>query len=108
MPDFPRSMQFEVERNLNEMLLLHEEILIHMKLFQRDASSKSYSLSTKHLRLNSVDSVDTKGIKKSHWGGRRSMESTFFRHFKTRCLTSEPQEAADVARVFGRMVRIVS
>ena len=97
-------MQFEVERNLNEMLMLHEEILIHMKLFHRDAPSRPYDFSTKHLRLNSVDSVDAKGGKKDRRVARRSMEPVWFRQSTHRMLTSEPQEAADIARVFGRMV----
>ena len=97
-------MQFEVERNLNEMLILHEEILIHMKLFQRDASFKPYTLSTNHLSLTNSDSNDTKGGKKGHRGSRRSMESAWLRQYKNRSLTSQPQEAANIAKVFGGMV----
>ena len=84
--------------------MLHEEILVHMKLFHRDAPSKPYDSSTKHLRFNSVDSADAKRGKKGRRVARRSLESVWFRQSKHQNLTSEPQEAADIARVFGRMV----
>ena len=97
-------MQVEVERNLSEILILHEEILIQLKIFLRDASSRHSKTGTKHHRGSSGDSGESKIVQKDARGTRLSMESLWFRQFRARCLTSEAQEAAEIAKVFDRMV----
>ncbi|KAL9132229.1 MAG: hypothetical protein Q9217_000033 [Psora testacea] len=103
-PQFPRFMQVEVDRNLSEILILHEEILIQIKIFLQDPSSRNGKVSARHRRWNSVDSVEGNSCQKEPRSARRSFESLWFRQFKPRSLAAEPQEAAGVAKVFGRMV----
>ena len=84
------------------MLLLHEEILIHMKLCLRGPISKTRG----HQRGNSGESgsrfLDL--AKKDSRKSRRSLESLWSRQTSVVISTATPKEAADIARVFGGMV----
>ena len=95
-------MQSEVERNLNEMLILHEELLIHLKMFF--ATSKHRD--SHHRHSDSIDSElkDHKSAKRDSRKSVRSMDSLWFRHHKVHAAICEPHEAADIAKVFGRLV----
>ncbi|KAL9098718.1 MAG: hypothetical protein Q9163_005672 [Psora crenata] len=103
-PQFPRTMQVQVERNLSEILLFHEEILIQLKIVLQDKALTHGRAPAKHHRWHSVDNVEGKPCQKGGHTTRRSMESLWFRQFKPRSVVSEPQKAADVARVFGCMM----
>ncbi|KAG8533674.1 uncharacterized protein KY384_001415 [Bacidia gigantensis] len=106
LPQFPRFVQAEVERNLSEILVLHEELLIHMKLFLSEPCSKAAQSPSKHRRSNSSenDSKSGKNGKRDSHKSLRSKESLWFRQNKAQALASEPKEAADIARVFGNMM----
>ena len=104
VPQFPSGLQVEIERNIGDILLLHEEIFVHMKLFLREPSFSNRP--QEHHRWNSIES-DSKELgarKKTHRKSRRSFESMWSRQSKPQIKTSTPREAADMARVFGGMV----
>lgn len=104
VPQFPSGLQAEIERNIGDILLLHEEIFVHMKLFLREPPSSDRP--QEHHRSKSIDSdsKESSALKKAHRKSRRSFESMWSRQFKPQIKTSTPREAADMARVLGGMV----
>lgn len=93
-----------MERNIGDILLLHEEIFVHMKLFLHETATINKPRG--HQRWNSVDSVskDPATVRKETRKSRRSLESMWTRQSKSEIMTSTAREAADMARVFGGMV----
>ena len=83
--------------------MLHEEIVIHMKIFLRNASVQARG----HHRWQSDESgpLEPTDSKKESRKSRRSLESQGSRQSRTILQTATAREAADIARVFGGMVR---
>jgi hypothetical protein len=99
MPSLSLSLRSSINRNLNEIVELHEEILgelhrvvPHSEYTQVDhAESSRPSLVSGHNRWRSLDAVPEHS-KGSSWLQR------------VPGMTAEPQIAAEVANVFGKKV----
>lgn len=90
------------------MLRLHEDILLEMKTLmpnshmQSDAAAQQRS---KHPRWYSVESAEEPSGESPVIKARTANHSSQFGSHRDRTLVTMPGEAADVARVFERMVR---
>lgn len=105
-------MQAEVERNLSDILLLHEEIFIQIKTFMKDSADRcnnrdSTQKKSKHSRGHSLESIRAKLGREDARTGGRSTDGFWFNRSRNRCQISEPQEAANIAGIFDRMVRAI-
>ena len=103
----------QTNRNVNEILTLHEELLRQVRNVMLDSELKSDNdiitipRHKEHSRWNSVESpVAGTGAGPMHMA-RRSMEATMSRHSKRDMLISEPREVAEVAKVFDRLVSTI-
>ena len=107
-PKGPQATQPEISQNVADMLRLHEDILLEIKTLmpgfnmQSDVANQQQS---NHLRGYSVDSVEAmlgeKAVKKI----RPAYEHSWFGNHRGRTLHATAGEAAEVAKVFERMVR---
>lgn len=89
---------------------MHEELLIQIRRVMPDSELKSDPdgsgpLKFKHARWRSVDSPSVAIGAGTMHVARRSIEATWFGRPKRGVLVSEPREVAEVAKVFGRLVR---
>ena len=106
-PKGPQATQPEISQNVADMLRLHEDILLEMKALmqgshlQSDATPQQQS---KHRRWYSVESTEAPSVEPPLKRARPVIDSYWFGIHKSRTLVTTPREAADVARLFERMV----
>lgn len=94
-PKGPQATQPEISQNVADMLRLHEDILLEIKTVMPDSHMQSDATArqrSKHPRWYSVESAEA-----------LSSENPLSNRDGN--LTTTPEEAADVARIFERMVR---
>lgn len=107
-PKGPQATQPEISQNVADMLRLHEDILLEMKTLmpnshmQSDAAAQQRS---KHPRWYSVESAEEPSGESPVIKARTANHSSQFGSHRDRTLVTMPGEAADVARVFERMLR---
>ena len=107
-PKGPQATQPEISQNVADMLRLHEDILLEIKTLipgfnmRFDVANQQQS---NHLRGYSVESVEAMlgedAVKKT----RPANEHSWFGNHRSRTLHATAGEAAEVAKVFERMVR---
>ena len=107
-PKGPQATQPEISQNVADMLRLHEDILLEIKSLmpgfnmQSDVAAQQQS---NHRRGYSVESVEAvlgeNAVKKT----RPANEIAWFGNHRGRTLLVTAGEAAEVAKVFERMVR---
>lgn len=106
----PKMTQPELSQNVADMLRLHEEILAQIKRCLPDADLQSdisveAQEKSKIGRWGNVDNAEAPMGRKVVRMAWRSHDLFWFGHHKNRTLVTAPGEAADVARIFERMVR---
>jgi hypothetical protein len=94
------------------MLCLHEEILFEIKpLILGSADRPADSLGTyrrfKHSRWHSIEALEGVMGEKATNAIRRSLDVPWLGRSKHQNVISSPQEAADIARIFERLVRLM-
>ena len=99
----------EIHRNVHEILTLHEDILLHLRRMVPEAeviSEKYIQLGprSKHYQSWREDRSRAMSVQTAVPIARHSVNTSTPNRSKNQILTSEPHEAADVARVFGRVV----
>ena len=107
-PKGPQATQPEISQNVADMLRLHEDILHEIKTLMPGLNMQSNVANqqqSNHLRGYSVESVEAmlgeNIVKKT----RPANENSWFGHHRGRTLHATAGEAAEVAKVFERMVR---
>ena len=106
-PKGPQATQPEITQNVADMLRLHEDILLEMKALmqgshlQPDASPQQQS---KHRRWYSVESTEAPLVEPPLTRARPVNDFYWFGLHRSRNLVTTPREAADIARIFERMV----
>lgn len=100
MPSLCINLRASITRNLNEILDLHEELLgelhlavPHSEYIQSDGVKPSFRKSSGHQRWRSMDAVPEKS------------NSISWLH-EIPGMTAEPKVAAEVAKIFGKNVRL--
>lgn len=107
-PKGPQATQPEISQNVADMLRLHEDILLEIKTImpdsymQCDATPQQWS---KHPRWYSVENAETTLGASPVRRIRPTNDLSWFGSHRDRTLMTTPAEAADIARVFERMVR---
>ena len=108
-PKGPQATQPEISQNVADMLRLHEDILLEMKTLMPDSHMQSDAAAqqrSKHPRWYSVESVEASSGESAIRKARLVNEFSWFGSHRDRTLVTTPGEAAEIARVFERMVRI--
>lgn len=107
-PKGPQPTQPEISQNVADILRLHEGILLEMKALMPDYHMQSGAATqqlSKHRRWYSVESAEAPSGEILVKMARPTNESFLFGTHRDRTLITTPKEAADIARVFERMVR---
>ena len=104
-----QAAQPEISRNVEEMLRLHEDILLQTKVFLAASESKPGSSTaaqerSKHTRWLSYESLEGIVPGRTRSSTRHSLDLPWFRRPKSSTGVSSPAEVADVAKVFERKV----
>lgn len=102
-PRGPQATQPEISQNVADMLHLHEDILLEMKTLMPNSHMPSHAAAqqrSKHPRWYSVESAEVPLGENSFRKARPWCGSQ-----RDRTLVTMPGEAADIARIFERMVR---
>ena len=100
----------QIFRNVEDILNLHEELLLHIKFVVpnselRSEPTKLFSKRhSKHALFPTTDELQATSGWESVAMVRRSAELSWFGRQKRDILTSEPREVAEVAKAFGRFV----
>lgn len=92
------------------MLRLHEEILLEIKPLiwgsaDRSANGSGTHRRFKHSRWHSIETLEGVMGDKATSAIRRSLDMPWFGRFKNQSLVTVPREAADIAKIFERLVR---
>ena len=106
-PKGPQATQPEISQNVADMLRLHEDILLEMKTLTPDSHMQSNAAAqqrSKHPRWYSVESAEAPSGENAVWKARPTNDLFRFGSQRDRTLVTTPGEAADVARIFERMV----
>lgn len=107
-PKGPQATQPDISQNVADILRLHEDILLEMKTLMPDTHIQSDATAhqrSKHPRWYSVESAEASSGQSPHRKARPSNDFPRFGSHRDRALVTMPGEAADIARVFERMVR---
>ena len=106
-PKGPQATQPEISQNVADMLRLHEDILLEIKTLipgfnvQSDVANQQQS---NHRRGYSVESVEAMLGENAVKKARSAHANSWFGNHKGRTLLATAGEAAEVAKVFERMV----
>ncbi len=101
----------QIFRNVEDILSLHEELLLHIRFVMPDSELRSgptivsSKRQSKHALFLSLEDPQATSSRKSVDLVRRSAELSWFGRPKRGILISEPREVAAVAKVFERFVR---
>lgn len=101
----------QIFRNVEDILSLHEELLLHIRFVMPDSELRSDTTRllskrhTKHPLFLSMEDPQATSGRESVDMVRRSVELSWFGRPKKCILISEPREVSEVAKVFGRFVR---
>ncbi len=107
-PKGPQATQPEISQNVADMLRLHEDILLEMKTLMPDSHMQSDVAAqqrSRHPRWYSVESVGASSGEGPIRKARLVNEFSWFGSHRDQNLVTTPREAAEIARVFERMVR---
>lgn len=88
---------------------LHEELLLELRMFistaaDRPVDSAGHQKRSKHGRWTSLETLEGVVGEKATKAIRRSLDVPWFGRFKHHTSVTIPKEAADIARIFERMV----
>lgn len=103
-----QATQPEISQNVADMLRLHEDILLEIKTLMPDSHVQSYAAPqqrSKHPRWYSGESAEAPPSGSPVQNARPTFDSCLSGSQRDRSLATTPAEAADIARVFERMVR---
>ena len=105
-PKGPQATQPEISQNVADMLRLHEDILLEMKALMQDShlQPNAFPQQSKHRRWYSVESTEAPSVEQPLRRTRPVKDSYRFGIHRSRTLVTSPREAADIARIFERMV----
>ena len=100
----------EIHRIVQEILRLHEEVYRQLKNIIPALETRSYDGAKPQIRAGDVHIRSIDGSQGPHdkdfgYKIRRSLDIPWLGRSRNQILTSEPREAADVAKAFGRLVR---
>ena len=107
-PRGPQATQPEISQNVADILRLHEDILLEMKTLmpvfhlQSDASAQQRA---KHRRWYSVESAEAPSCERLVRKARPANDFFWFGSHRNRTMVTMPEEAAEIARIFERVVR---
>ena len=107
-PKGPQATQPEISQNVADMLRLHEDILLEIKTLMPGFNMQSDVLNrhhSHHLRGYSVESVEAMLGENAAKKTRPANTHSWFGDHRVRTLHATAGEAAEVAKVFERMVR---
>ena len=107
-PKGPQATQPEISQNVAEILRLHEDILLEIKPLVPDCQMKFNAAAhqrSNHPRWYSVESTEAGSGASPVRKARPVNDFSWFGSYRDRSLMTTPAEAADLARVFERMVR---
>lgn len=107
-PKGPQATQPDISQNVADILRLHEDILLQIKTLMPDAHMQSDAAAhqrSNHPRWYSVESAEVPSGESPVRKARPSIDFPWFGSHKDRTLVTMPGEAAEIARVFERMVR---
>ena len=110
-PRGPQATQPEISQNVAGMLRLHEDILLEMKTVMPDShiySEAAAQQQSRHPRWYSVESAEAPSIEVPVRKARPAKDFSWLGIQRNRTLITTPGEAADVARIFERMVRKIN
>ncbi len=99
-----------MHQNITEILTLHDELLTGLRQVMRDSEGcfdkidSKQGLRFKHTRWRSQDGSQATTAETAIPVARRSAEVSWFGRKKKSALVAESHEAAEIARVFDRMV----
>ena len=100
----------QIFRNVEDILSLHEELLLHIRFVMPDSELRSDTMrlpsarQSKHPRFPSADHPKIPPSGEPVDVVRRSIELLWYGRPKRGMLVSEPREVGEVAKVFGRFV----
>ena len=100
-PKIAQATQPGISQNIREMLCLHEGILLEITALITSSEAQKRS---KHVRWQSVETIEGVIVEKAFHAVRRSLDIPWFGRSKQHLKTIAPREAANVAKVFERMV----
>lgn len=106
-PKGPQATQPEISQNVADMLRLHEDILLEMKTLmpeshlQADGSAQQRA---KHRRWYSIESVEAPLGESLVIKARPANYFDWPGSHKDRTVVTMPEEAAEIANIFERMV----
>ncbi|KAI9870394.1 MAG: hypothetical protein M1830_004299 [Pleopsidium flavum] len=111
VPSLSQHTQSSIQRNIAEILRLHEDLLrqLHLVLLDSDVNQihlrqEPSAKSGAHVRWHSLD-ISGKRTDSNDVGGRRkSFDISETRNNKRTALVAEPKQVADIARVFQNMM----
>ena len=101
----------QIFRNVEDILSLHEELLLHIRIAVLDSELKSdpprlpCKRQSKHIIISSSEDPWAIPSRKPVDTVRRSTELSWLGRPKRGILVSGPREVAEVAKIFGRLVR---
>ena len=107
-PRGPQATQPEISQNVAGMLRLHEDILLEIKTLMPDSHMQSEAATQqrpKRPRWYSNESAEAPSDGNHIIKARPANHFSWFGSHRDRTLVTMPGEAADIARVFERMVR---
>ena len=107
-PKGSQATQPEISQNVANILRLHEDILLEMKAIVPDFHLRSAAAAQQHLkhpRWYSIESAEAPSIEVPVRKPWPTNNLPWFGTHRNQSLVTAPREAADVARVFERMVR---
>lgn len=107
-PKGPQATQPEISQNVADMLRLHEDILLEIKALVPDSHIRSAAAAqqqSKHPRRCSVESAESPSVESIVRKVRPTNDFSWFGTHKNQTLVTTPGEAADIAKIFERMVR---
>lgn len=106
-PKGPQATQPEISQNVADMLRLHEDILLEIKILMPDTYMRSDATpqqQSKHRRWYSVEDAGKPSGTSPVRIIRPANDRSWFGNHRDQALVSTPGEAADIASVFERMV----
>lgn len=107
-PKGPQATQPEISQNVADMLRLHEDILLEIKALVPDSHMRSAAAAqqqSKHPRRCSIESAEPPPVEAIVRKARPTNDFSWFGTHKNQTLVTTPGEAADIAKIFERMVR---
>ena len=107
-PKGPQATQPEISQNVADILRLHEDILLEMKALVPGSHMQSVAAAqqqSKHPRWYSIESAEAPSFEAPVRKARPMNDFSWFGTHKTQNLVTTPREAANIAKIFERMVR---